>query len=123
MSTQHTEGRVLFREDGEANRWAMLTEDCRWMLTILANGEQTTPRQVANFRRLAACWNACEGISTEALESKTGIFDAAAKLADQRDELLAALERVRATPQWVHTAIGIRAEIDAAIAKTTGSTS
>lgn len=69
-------------------------------------GESITP---ANARRLAACWNACEGLSTEALENITmvgdtlagrfaathqGLIKAAAgilRLETQRDELLAAL--------------------------------
>jgi hypothetical protein len=52
----------------------------------------------ANARRLVACWNACEGISTEALEGD----DAPRKLREdrdlllaQRDELLAQLKKVR----------------------------
>lgn len=65
---QPTQGRITFTEDGDANHYSMLTEDGRWWLAILANGEQTSARQVANFRRLAACWNACEGSSTEWLE-------------------------------------------------------
>lgn len=63
-----TKGRITFKEDGDANHYSMLTEDGRWWLAILANGEQTSARQVANFRRLAACWNACDGSSTEWLE-------------------------------------------------------
>lgn len=50
----------------------MLTEDGRWWLAVLANGEQISERQQANFRRLAACWNACVGISTEDLEKRAG---------------------------------------------------
>ena len=56
----------------------------------------------ANARRLVACWNACEGISTHALEVVVGmgasVGDKIAaletserELMDQRDELLAAL--------------------------------
>lgn len=42
-------------------------------------------------RRLAACWNACNGLSTEALE-KLGTLDRAnVSMTVQRDELLAAL--------------------------------
>jgi hypothetical protein len=56
-----------------------------------------------NARRLAACWNACEGLSTEALDSgetpnkiSRSHQTALAKLGEmtaQRDELLAALEQ------------------------------
>lgn len=47
----------------------------------------------ANARRLVACWNACEGISTEALERLVNTIDRAyVSLQAQRDKLLAALE-------------------------------
>ena len=97
MSTDHTPGRVTFREDGDANHWSMLTEDGRWLLAILHNGESPSERQVANFRRLAACWNACENASTEDLEALTRPGDVSwactiDRLVRERDELLAALE-------------------------------
>ena len=68
MSEIHTKGRITFKEVGDANHYSMLTEDGRWWLALLANGEMSTERQRANFRRLAACWNACDGIPTEKLE-------------------------------------------------------
>lgn len=71
MSELHTRGRVTFKEDGDANHYSMLTEDGRWWLAVLCNGEQTSARQIANFRRLAACWNACQDIPTEKLEGRT----------------------------------------------------
>lgn len=77
MST-HTTGRITFKADGDANHYSMLTEDGRWWMAVLANGEQTSERQIANLRRLAACWNACEGISTEYLET-TGLPEFAGK--------------------------------------------
>lgn len=52
--------------------------------------------QRANARRLAACWNACQGIETEELEiiddageNFTVVFD---RIKAQRDELLSALQ-------------------------------
>ena len=69
MSTKHTPGRITFRDDGAANTYHLLTEDGRWWLAFLMNGEQVTERQRENLRRMAACWNACDGISTEALEA------------------------------------------------------
>ena len=44
-----------------------------------------------NSRRLTACWNACEGISTETLQ-QGNIADRVARPEQQRDALLTALE-------------------------------
>lgn len=71
MSEEHTKGRITFKADGAANHYSMLTSDGRWWLALLANGEQCTPTQIANMRRLAACWNACETIPTFMLEELT----------------------------------------------------
>lgn len=49
----------------------------------------------ANARRIVACVNACAGISTELLECPGGnVAKVAGRLMKQRDELLAALERL-----------------------------
>lgn len=96
--TIHTPGKVRFQADGEANRFAMLTEDGRWLLTLLHNGEAVSERQAENMRRLAAAWNACEGLSTRTIEilaqlgGVTSKMPAVAKLAADRDELLEALK-------------------------------
>lgn len=50
-----------------------------------------------NSRRLTACWNACEGISTENLEDNLPVKELAQQYNEairQRDELLAALEEI-----------------------------
>lgn len=97
MSEPHTPGRVTFREDGDANHWSMLTEDGRWLLSLLHNGQAPSARQVANFRHLAACWNACNDIKTQALEKMPQPFSQLLSqefqdVVAQRDELLEALE-------------------------------
>lgn len=53
---------------------------------------------VAVARRLVACWNACEGIRTEALEHRSHLLkagdDQITMLTAQRDELLEALGHI-----------------------------
>lgn len=53
----------------------------------------------ANARRIVACVNACEGISTEEAENTNvrGALDQADGWKQQRDELLAALTAIAAT--------------------------
>lgn len=76
-------------------------------------------------RRLAAAWNACEGITTDELEhiastgGMLGPREDVARIASQRDEVLEALEKI-ATSVDIDT---LRAAIDcarAAIAKVKG---
>lgn len=58
------------------------------------------PQAQADARRLAACWNACEGISTEELEhiastgGMLGPREDVARIAAQRDLMLAALTQI-----------------------------
>lgn len=67
-------------------------------------------------RRLAACWNACDGIQTNELEhiantgGMLGPREDVARIASQRDELLAELEKI-ATSVDIDT---LRAAIDCA---------
>lgn len=52
-------------------------------------------QETENARRLVACWNACEGISTENLEDNAPVLDLARrynKAIRQRDQLLEALK-------------------------------
>lgn len=63
----HTKGRITVREDGEANQYAILSDDGHWLLTLLHNGQQVTQRQRANMHRIVACWNACDGIDSQTL--------------------------------------------------------
>lgn len=87
MSTTHTPGRITFLPDGDANRYSMLTEDGRWWMALLMNGEQVTARQEANLRRLAACWNACEGIEIESIEELAAMGHGVASLIVYGDDV------------------------------------
>ena len=64
----HTQGRIRYHENGDANSYALLDADGQWLMTILHNGHQVTEQQRENLRRIAACWNACQTIETEVLE-------------------------------------------------------
>lgn len=77
----HTEGRLTFRANGDANSYALIGDDGRWWMSVLMNGEQMTERQESNLRRLAACWNACDGIDTDLIEPRMLGDQIAAKMA------------------------------------------
>ena len=119
MSAQHTLGRMVVHTDG-ADGWPLL------MIggpagRIVANvntesGVDTTKAPsiafkpmpaTENARRLAACWNACEGLSTDLLENITTVGDTLSarfevrdneerELIAQRDALLAAARTMSA---------------------------
>ena len=94
MSAQHTNGRlyplqgdpsVLHAEQGTRGRRVCCTESF---------GDKNENN--ANARRLAACWNACDGIPTETLEryyGDQGGIDAALEEASLRDHAKAVQER------------------------------
>lgn len=64
------------------------------------SGDGAAPKEhaYANARRLAACWNACEGIRTEIIErsgmTRSGLAKSLQSMQQQLDELLAALRRL-----------------------------
>lgn len=91
MSGQHTPGRltvhstlpkVIFTPDGQlciAKTFNCVPED----------------EAVANARRLVACWNACDGLSTDQIESMVNMaafFFKHIELMAERDKLLAAID-------------------------------
>lgn len=69
MQDVRTPGKLTFHADGDANHYSIIDAEGQWLLSLLHNGRQVVARQEANFRRLAACWNACEGVSTDELEN------------------------------------------------------
>ena len=98
MSTQHTQGRLMVK--GGYSLYA--GDDTPVADTCLTNSMPANDE--ANARRLAACWNACDGVPTQALENSdvlAGLSQRIAHLTIQRDELLAALNASRA--QWIHS--------------------
>ena len=73
MTVEATEGRISYRSShDEANQFSiMLDAGGEWLIGLTLNGRLMTAKQEANMRRLVACWNACDGISTEKLEARS----------------------------------------------------
>jgi hypothetical protein len=118
--------RIYFHANGDANSYALIDQDAnKWLMTVLVNGEHTTARQAEILERMAACWNACEGVSTEALQKyhgNGGIEDATDEDQDavldelqaQRDELMAT---IIAAASLAHHGTAAKLLLDEAIAK------
>lgn len=106
MGTEnHTKGKLIVDDKGVL-RLASKSRDYHEPLILATaftedawqDGDET-PESQDNARRLAACWNACDGIGTDVLESEAsavmGWTRTASKLirvAKERHELLEALE-------------------------------
>lgn len=106
--------RIYFRPNGEANSYMLIDQDLiKWVMALLLNGEHVKDRQIEILERMAACWNACRGVSIEALEKyhdNGGIEDAIDEDKDavldelqaQRDELLEALQNLSIVMRELH---------------------
>ncbi len=94
MTTQHTQGRLI------ARGFSIYAAEGRTPVADTCLTASVPDNDEANARRLVACWNACAGIPTKALEDAGTIAvevedEMQAELLaawQQRDELLAALE-------------------------------
>lgn len=152
MSTEHTPGRLESKTHtygiADTGDYDSIFEIWGGEKVIAWFGGEDTDE--ANARRLVACWNACEGIETYALELMTGDLSIkqqitatgsakppkptskAVEYRRQRDELLAALKEARrwigdgecsdglAREHWTQEYRAAVDRIDAAIAKVTG---
>jgi len=135
MSAQQIQGRLQAHHD---HGWLVIESDCGGLYIKVEKGSAASKSMPA-ARRLVACWNACEGISTESLERGplSKAFELEQDRADsagrQRDELLAALNQVRGEVQYMASGMthstwrtkqaqDAMANIDAAIAKVKGGT-
>lgn len=124
MNAAYTPSRIAFKEGGEANQWAMLTEDGRWLLALLHNGEALSATQAANFRRLEACWNSWHGMPTEAIQQLQplggvqALTNRGADLKDQKAELLVCLKQCLPIIDAYRRNPGVDGELAAAPAMT-----
>lgn len=105
MSENYTKGRLTVHTHGRItagpfhNYTNGAAQEQFAMVTGFTRSDNPTAERDANALRLAACWNACEGISTEALETGPTMMAAyqreerrADRAERERDELRAALE-------------------------------
>jgi hypothetical protein len=110
VSEQHTAGLLEIRYDT-----AIADRQGQTVCLFWDKCEEDFPNAKGNTRRVVACWNACDGIATEELEEVIfkqrvdAVFAremAIGNLADQRDELLAALialrDAVKLVPDMQH---------------------
>jgi hypothetical protein len=54
IEAEHTAGPWQFREQGDANEFAVLDSTGRWLFSIRHNGEELLAKQLANLRLAAA---------------------------------------------------------------------
>ena len=79
--------RLTVRANGDANSYALLDDNGNWFMSLLVNGQQMEAKQVENLRRLAACWNVCDGMDTELLENILMLGDTMATRFQARDRV------------------------------------
>lgn len=110
MNAQHTPGRLKVADDNSLGS-IVAKDDTAIGHTFQVSAQDQlngSPIRKANARRLVACWNACEGLTTEHLENidmlgetlagRFAAFHASEReLMDTRDDLLAALKSVMET--------------------------
>jgi hypothetical protein len=93
MSAQHTQG-LLAINPIELDQIA--AADTSKEVARATQFGHSVDTIIANARRLAACWNACDGISTDDLEQYYGCqggIDAALEEASLQDHLSAVVQR------------------------------
>lgn len=79
----------------------------------------------ANARRIAACWNAFDGMSTDTIEQMVNVpefFIKQMELLSLRDELLGALKKIASSDHFEQfAALDMKGIANAAVAKATGA--
>jgi hypothetical protein len=138
MSTEHTPGRLKVGQHlGSLSSFCIhmdVGDKGRGTEIVEAVCGLSTEQRLANARRLVACWNACEGISTENLEDNLPVIELAHLYNDvieQRDQLLKVLDCIEKWDQhttefavdWGSNGVRdlYRGIARAAIAKATGA--
>ena len=103
--TQHTQGKLTLElvesDTGTIKHLCPVDEAGMSVLTVVEHNDTKFAAVYLDedARRIAACWNACEGIPTEMLEAVCKVPLAAVMLVQQRDELLEALKEL-SSAEW-----------------------
>lgn len=74
MSAQHTQGRLHVGDGNNARR--IIYDERGWAVADakLFHARRQESEDIENARRLVACWNACEGVSTDDLEAMPAAY-------------------------------------------------
>lgn len=100
MSAQHTQGRLVVEDETETDgrAYIVLEEKCGALAAVF--NYKLMGNTFNDACRLAACWNACDGIPLDALEAMpsgpVALLPMYARLETQRDELLKFLSSIAA---------------------------
>lgn len=87
---------LSLRENGEANSYAILDGNGKWLLSLLHNGEPLVAEQRENLNYLIACANACHGLKADGLERAAPEPDTVAVDAGALEALRSAMSKLRA---------------------------
>ena len=100
MSERHTQGEMVFEDKRPScNGFSLFVGD--QYVAFIGDSDSVTDA-MANSERMAACWNACQGINTADIKAGSVSIihklhdEAAQRVLAQRDELLAALNLLKA---------------------------
>ena len=107
MSAQHTPGRMKAGVSlvGGVEHFTVVPHGSEQTVVAMCGlvGANDEPESIENALRIAASWNACEGLSTEQIGL---IADHHEKVEAQRDTLLAALRRLESAAQCRDNTMG-----------------
>ena len=66
MSDNHTQGRLVYQENSDVYTHILRDAEGRFILQL---SQDASGQSEVNARRFAACWNACDGLSSKELEA------------------------------------------------------
>ena len=103
---KHTKGTVIAKDCKVSLPDGMVLAVAQIIPSRVRDLDAEIDEAITNARRLAACWNACDGMSDEQVSHGLVSASVHSSLANQRDELLKALEELKEAVEY--TPLGIR---------------